>query len=141
MSTSEKSPGARANEHTGPITSDTLSRATRLPSRQVSSRATAGGEVVKLQVQLENGARLTVKGREAWTLRELLDAGQTGVTPNERPAPRWSGYVYRLRKRGLTIETLREGHAGAYAGRHGRYVLRTLATVLSVTFADEAAKL
>ena len=93
-------------------------------------------EVIEMSVQTPDGTRFTVKGREAWTLKALIEAGQFGVTPHERPAPRWSSYVHRLRNRGLSIETRREGHAGAYAGRHGRYVLKTPLALLSVAFAD-----
>ena len=38
-----------------------------------------------------------VKGRYAWTLAQLVAAGERGVTPIERPAPRWSHYVFWLR--------------------------------------------
>ena len=62
-------------------------------------------------------------GREAWTLDRLAEAGGKGVTPLERPAPRWSGYVYALRRKGVPIETIRQPHKGDYPGQHGRYVL------------------
>jgi hypothetical protein len=44
-----------------------------------------------------------------------------------RPAPRWSHYVDILRDReeGPDIVTIEERHGGPYAGRHGRYQLRT----------------
>jgi hypothetical protein len=64
-------------------------------------------------------------GRVAWTLHQLLTAGQKGCTPIENPAPRWSDYVFKLRRKGIEIETLSEKHGGTYAGRHARYVLRS----------------
>lgn len=66
-----------------------------------------------------------LSGRMLWTLGELFRAGQLGVTPLERPAPRWSHYVFQLRALGFDIETIREDHGGPYPGRHGRYVLRS----------------
>ena len=72
-----------------------------------------------------------IKGRYAWTLGKLIDAGESGVTPIERPAPRWSHYVDILRDReGLDIVTLEERHGGAFRGWHGRYVLRSIVKVI-----------
>lgn len=73
----------------------------------------------------ENVVTRTAKGRDAWALAELLQAGERGVTPIERPAPRWSHYVYKLRGFGFAIETNDEPHGGPYAGSHARYVLRS----------------
>ena len=64
-------------------------------------------------------------GRLLWTLQQLVRAGARGVTPIERPAPRWSHYVHQLRALGLYIETIREEHGGDFPGHHGRYVLRS----------------
>lgn len=97
-------------------------------------------DVVGMEVQRLDGTRFIVKGREAWTLKVLIEAGLIGITPLERPAPRWSSYVHKLRKRGLDIETQREGHDGAYAGRHGRYVLKTPLALLRVAYADQTAQ-
>lgn len=95
-------------------------------------------DVIELLVQrLDTGEVLRVKGREAWTLNCLLEAGQSGVIPLERPAPRWSAYVHSLRKRGLIIVTVDEPHAGPYSGTHGRYVLRTTLKVLKTVFAED----
>jgi hypothetical protein len=73
----------------------------------------------------QRGARFTValKGRTAWALRELMVAGAEGCTPIENPAPRWSAYIFNLRRAGLDIETIHEAHRGAYPGHHARYVL------------------
>ncbi len=95
-------------------------------------------DVVELLVQrTDTGESLRLKGREAWTLNCLLEAGQNGVIPLERPAPRWSAYVHSLRKRGLVIVTIDEQHAGPYSGTHGRYVLRTSLRVLKTVFAED----
>ena len=67
----------------------------------------------------------TLTGREHWAADELIKAGPVGVTPIERPAPRWSAYVFDLRRMGISIETIHEPHGGAYPGNHARYVLRT----------------
>jgi len=73
---------------------------------------------------LPDGTEKIFKGRYAWTLNQLVNAGHKGVTPIERPAPRWSHYVMMLRRAGIKIETIDEKHGGPFAGTHGRYVLR-----------------
>ena len=88
-------------------------------------------DIKRLTVRLgEEGPTLAVKGRVAWTLNELLRAGTRGVTPIERPAPRWSDYVFKLRKAGVVVETIDERHGGTYSGDHGRYVLRSPVVVV-----------
>jgi hypothetical protein len=82
-------------------------------------------------VPVETGeAELSFAGRDAWALRELLRSGAEGCTPIENPAPRWSGYVHKLRRAGLTIETLHERHGGPFPGVHARYVLRSAVRVV-----------
>ena len=71
-----------------------------------------------------------VKGRDLWALRELIQAGERGCTPLERVGPRWSAYIFNLRRLGLIIETIREAHGGQYAGHHARYVLRSRVRIL-----------
>lgn len=88
-------------------------------------------DITELTVILPNDERVTVKGREAWTLQTLISAGAAGVSVIDRPVPRWSCYVHRLRRRGMVIETVREAHGGTYAGRHGRYVLRQPVSVVT----------
>lgn len=73
----------------------------------------------------------TYKGREAWALGRLISAGERGCTPIDQPAPRWSHYVFQLRKSGLQVETINEPHNGAFSGTHARYVLRTQLQILS----------
>ncbi len=87
--------------------------------------------VVELHVQrLDTGEVLRFSRREASTLARLMEAGKQGVTPVDRPAPRWSGYVFALRRGGLVIDTIDERHVGVYPGGHGRYVPRTPVGVL-----------
>jgi hypothetical protein len=75
---------------------------------------------------------LSVIGRDAWALLELHCVGDAGCTPLTHPGPRWSGYVYKLRKRGLRIETITESHGGLFAGHHARYVLRSKVRILAL---------
>jgi len=92
--------------------------------------------VITVRVE-HDGLSLTFKGRDAWALRELMDAGDLGVTPLDTPGPRWSGYVHKLRGAGLVIETIHESHRGPFPGTHARYVLRSTVTVLDAP--DQAA--
>ncbi|ACP23932.1 hypothetical protein NGR_c01290 [Sinorhizobium fredii NGR234] len=81
--------------------------------------------------RLPDGAPHTMRGRPAWALELLIDAGSAGCTPITDPGPRWSSYVHILRKRsGLVIDTLRETHDGQFPGTHARYVLRSPVEVL-----------
>jgi hypothetical protein len=64
-----------------------------------------------------------VTGRVAWALLSLIAAGAKGCTPITRPAPRWSDYVFRLRKQGFNVETKDEAHGGPYAGTYAIYIL------------------
>ncbi|QDM15179.1 winged helix domain-containing protein [Tardiphaga sp. vice278] len=83
-----------------------------------------------LTIRLHDGSRQTFAGRDAWTLRHLIRAGSVGLTTIDHPAPRWSHYVFRLRKAGLVISTDYEPHTGDYPGTHGRYRLETYATIV-----------
>ncbi len=74
----------------------------------------------------------TFEGRMAWALNQLLAAGSGGCTPITHPGPRWSDYVFKLRRDGLNIETVTETHGGTYAGHHARYVLRTPMAVIEM---------
>ncbi len=86
--------------------------------------------------ELADGSIVRCRGRVAWTLIELIRAGSGGVAPVERPAPRWSDYVAKLRGKGLIIETVEERHAGRFPGRHGRYVLQTPVRLLATEEID-----
>ncbi|KAA0698552.1 hypothetical protein DTW90_12155 [Neorhizobium sp. P12A] len=74
---------------------------------------------------LPDGRTVRVVGRDAWALRNLVLAGDTGCTPIDHPGPRWSHYVFKLRGFGFAIQTLDEKHGGQFAGTHARYVLRS----------------
>lgn len=73
----------------------------------------------------DTGRRWTFCGRDAWALRALIGAGERGVTPIDTPGPRWSGYVHKIRRAGIDIETRHESHGPPFPGTHARYVLRT----------------
>ena len=91
-----------------------------------SAAALPSGDVRAITIRrYDNGETLNFQGRAAWALAELATAGSEGCTPIDRPAPRWSHYVWLLRKAGLDVETHHEGHGGPYSGHHARYVLKT----------------
>jgi hypothetical protein len=72
------------------------------------------------------GHIIAIKGRPAWALTTLLDAGEMGCTPITHPGPRWSAYIHILRHEyGLNIETHHESHGDPFPGHHARYVLRS----------------
>lgn len=73
----------------------------------------------------EPGQPITVVGRDAWCLKELLAAGQRGITSLQNPAPRLGHYIWKLRRFGFAIETIHENHAGDYPGHHARYRLHS----------------
>ena len=86
--------------------------------------------VTKLKIRI--GEReLTVAGRQAWALDALVRAGKDGCTPIDHPGPRWSDYVFKLRRDGVGVETIHESHKGAYAGTHARYVLASPVEILN----------
>lgn len=71
------------------------------------------------------GAEVRVGGKLAMTLERLVDRGALGVEVFDFPggqAFRLSGYVHKLRARGLDIATHRSPHEG---GWHARYELLT----------------
>lgn len=84
--------------------------------------------IVKAQID-EAGRVVTVRGRDAWALLELK-AANDGCTPIDHPGPRWSGYIHKLRKAGIDIETVREKHHGPFAGEHARCVLKSMVIIL-----------
>ena len=87
--------------------------------------------VTKLKIRI--GEReLTVKGRVAWALDNLVRAGARGVTPLDFPTGcRVAHYVFKLRRDGVGVSTVNERHAGAFAGRHARYVLASPVEILA----------
>ena len=80
---------------------------------------------------MPDGGVHEVIGRDAWALKNLMDAGKRGCTPIDHPGPRWSHYVFKLRGMGFIIETVHEDHGGPFAGTHARYVLHSQVTILS----------
>ena len=48
-----------------------------------------------------SGIVLRFRGRDACALHCLIIASETGCTPVCDPGPRWSGYVFKLRRAGL----------------------------------------
>ncbi|UPJ41946.1 hypothetical protein IVB40_32500 [Bradyrhizobium sp. 40] len=85
----------------------------------------------KIRIRLPDGSLQTFAGREAWTLRHLVNAGPRGLTTIDHPAPRWSHYIFKLRRAGLTITTEYEPHRGSFPGTHGRYRLETSVVVVA----------
>ncbi|MBB4255436.1 hypothetical protein [Rhizobium sp. BK008] len=79
---------------------------------------------------LPDGTPTKVVGRDAWALQNLVKAGEGGCTPIDHPGPRWSHYVFKLRRFGFTIQTLDETHGGPFPGSHARYVLRSEVEIL-----------
>lgn len=66
---------------------------------------------------------VTVVGRDAWLLDQLMQVGSAGLTSVERPAPRVSHYCFKLRGFGFDITTDYEEHGGPFPGKHGHYRL------------------
>lgn len=88
--------------------------------------------IISLTIRIgDDGPLVKVRGRDAWALAELLKAGATVLTAVERPAPRWSHYIFNNRRAGINIETVHEGHAGPYSGTHARYILRTPVEIIA----------
>jgi len=69
--------------------------------------------------------RVEVKGRDLWTLRQLVEAGMQGITSDAYPGVRVAAHVHNLRKAGFEIETRHERHKGPFPGAHARYILHT----------------
>ena len=80
---------------------------------------------MKIQVTLlsEPPRTFELDGRLGWAMAQLSMAGGQGVATIDRPAPRWSAYVHKLRQRGIQIDTEMEPHHGSYPGQHARYRL------------------
>lgn len=94
---------------------------------------------IHVEVQDDDGAHsIVVHGRDAWALRELVYAGNTGCTPLDNPGPRWSGYIFNLRRMGIHVETIHERHGPPFSGSHARYVLRSAVRLLTTVDGDAA---
>lgn len=93
--------------------------------RPLKGRAAKPRKRLVVAYERADGTMGKAIGRYGDTLRALVVAGEKGVTPLERPAPRWSHYIHILRREhSLAIETVTECHGGEFPGMHGRYVLR-----------------
>jgi len=89
--------------------------------------------VLTVRAGIDAAGVVMVLGRAAWALVELVHSGTSGCSYIDKPAPRWSAYVYELRKLGIAVETIRESHGGPFPGSHARYVLRSRVTILEMT--------
>lgn len=100
--------------------------------------SSSGANITSLLVEVgdKEPRKITVTGRDAWALDQLMRAGKTGCTPITNPAPRWSHYIWKLRGEGIDIETIDEPHGGAYRGTHARYVLRSKVRKILATYGD-----
>ena len=78
-----------------------------------------------ITVELPDGTIYRAEGRIGWAFRKLIQAGRRGCTPIDTPGPRWSHYVWVLRRDGIDIETHTERHGGPFPGNHARYILKT----------------
>jgi hypothetical protein len=68
---------------------------------------------------------IKVPKRAMFLLDALYKAGVEGITTIEFPGVRVSAGILHLRKAGVDVQTLYESHDGEFAGRHGRFVLRS----------------
>jgi hypothetical protein len=82
---------------------------------------------------------INVPKRVAWFLGELVKAGPAGVTTIDYPGVRVGDCILKLRKAGIDVQTIYEPHDGEFAGRHGRYVLRSRVELL-VTIARQMSR-
>lgn len=90
---------------------------------------------MKIQAKIETGDApftLNLRGRLAWTMLELVKAGDSGITPLHNPAPRVSHYVMCLRRKGVVIDTDMQPHGGTFPGEHGVYRLKSAVTIEQV---------
>jgi hypothetical protein len=96
------------------------------------------GPAVEIIVSIDGKPPQKFLGREAWALHHLVEAGDTGCTPLTTPGPRWSDYVFKCRRDGVSIETIDEPHGGSFSGTHARYVLRSAVRLIEVVRESEA---
>ncbi|MBP0115314.1 MULTISPECIES: winged helix domain-containing protein [Bradyrhizobium] len=81
-------------------------------------------EVLSIKAVINGVDIVTIRGRAAWALLKLIESGEGGCSYVDCPAPHWGGYIHKLRKLGIRIDTTREAHGRPFAGRHARYFLR-----------------
>lgn len=102
------------------------------PSNSVQLSGERSKATEKLAFRLgPDGDPLTVTGREAETLRLLIRTGARGFTSGEASPMGWarrtSHYVFRLRRKGVDVATIRERIGDACVGR---YVLQSPVVIL-----------
>jgi hypothetical protein len=90
-------------------------------------------DIHSINAAINGGDMVTVRGRAAWALLKLIASGESGCSYVDHPAPRWGGYVHKLRKLGIIIDTIREAHGGPFAGHHARYCLQSRVSVVEQT--------
>ena len=94
----------------------------------------------RLQMRVRVGAEgpaVTLRGRDAWFLQELLKVGPRGLTTLEYPGTRISQYCMKNRRAGIHIACDDEKHDGPFKGTHGRYRLVSDVVVLDVQGATQ----
>jgi hypothetical protein len=79
------------------------------------------------------GIPVVVRGRDAQTLRRLIDAGVAGISSLTVHAPRLSAYIFKLRKAGFSIETRHVAHGGPFPGNHALYRLLSVPHIIEDT--------
>ena len=93
----------------------------------------------QIKAKHEPGGNLVVvRGRDAQTLRRLIDAGAKGISSLTVAAPRLSAYIHKLRKAGFSIETRHISHGGPFPGNHAEYRLIAFPEVVEDTTGEAA---
>lgn len=100
----------------------------------------ATAPVVRVEATVGDGPPQEFLGRVAWALHELVQAGEQGCTPVTHPGPRWSDYVFKLRRDGVLVETVTETHGGAFSGHHARYKLASPVRLVSVVRGEKRGR-
>ena len=96
-------------------------------------------ELIDLRNELAEETKHQIERAYQLTLRMLARIDARLMTPIDHPGPRWSGYVDKVRKLGLQIETMTERHGGPFAGHHARYVLCLRICILEDGTSEAAA--
>jgi hypothetical protein len=109
-----------------------------LPILPAPPRMLGTGPVVEITASIDGKPAQKFHGRQAWALNELVAAGETGCTPITTPGPRWSDYVFKLRRDAVSVETIDERHGGSFSGSHARYIVRSSVRLIEVVRDSEA---
>jgi len=92
-----------------------------LASERAQNTPPVGGNKLIVRV-VPTGPTMTLSGREAQTIKLLIERGARGFTSGEALSLGWarrtSHYVWKLRRRGVPIITTREITADARLGRY-----------------------